>query len=115
MGLELELLSQISEEEKIQLAFLILRESVEKRKAQLEKELDELRQKEEVLNYHLSLLEKKIQQFMPEYERLNRYVRALEYGQTVVRKRLQSIRDKINLTEGRFKNYITRLENILKT
>ena len=112
--MSLELLSKLTDEERIQLAFLILRESVEKRKVELEKELDELKRQEETLNYHLSLVEKRLQEFMPEYERLNRYIRSLEYGQTVIRKRLQGVRDKINIVEGRFKNYISRLENILK-
>jgi len=114
--LELEnVLAQIPDDEKAELAFLLLRHVAEKRKAELEKELDELKEKEEILQGHLELIERKIQQFMPEYERINRYVKSLEYGQSVVRKRLQNIRDKISLTEGKFKNYITRLENILKT
>jgi chromosome segregation ATPase len=115
-GLELEnVLAQISDDEKAELAFLLLRHVAERRKAELERQLDELKEQEQTLENHLSLVEKKLQQFMPEYERINRYVKSLEYGQTVIRKRLQSIRDKISLTEGRFRNYISRLENILKT
>jgi chromosome segregation ATPase len=108
-------LVQMSDEDKTELAFILLRHVTEKRKLELEKQLDELREQEQVLENHLSLVEKKLQEFMPSYERISRYVKSLEYGQTVVRKRLQNVRDKINLTEGKFKNYITRLENILKS
>jgi archaellum component FlaC len=109
------ILDQIPDEQKAELAFLLLRHITEKRKLELERQLDELKSQEETLNYHLSLIEKKLQEFMPSYERINRIIKSLEYGQSVIKKRLQNIRDKINLTEGRFKNYITRLENILKS
>ena len=108
-----QLINQIPESEQVQLAFALLRRIAEKRKIELEKELDSLKRAEEQINAKIDMVLKKKAEIMPIYEKYNKIMDALDYAEDHLKSQLKDVRDKIKLVEGRFKAYITRLENVL--
>ena len=108
-----EIINQIPEEEQVQLAFTLLRRIAERRKVELERELDQLKAAEEDINRKIDMVLKKKAEIMPIYEKYNKIMDALDYAEDHLKSQLKDVRDKIKLVEGRFKAYITRLENVL--
>jgi len=107
------LISQLDTETKRQLAFELLKEVVGEAKAGLESQVDTLRRREEELIHHLELIEKKKQEFMPEYERLTKILNALDEASDNVSEKLRQVRDQLRIAEDKFNRYINRLEKAL--
>ena len=108
-----DVISSLDSETKRQLAFELLKEVLNEKKSELEHEVEELKREEEKLLNHLELIQRKKEEFMPEYERLTKILNALDYATENVQEKLRIVRDKLRIAEDKFNRYISRLEKAL--
>jgi len=112
--MEVQEVLNLPREQRLEIALAILRSEVEQRKIEVERELEELEARREVIVGKLSKVRDKKAEIFEKYAYYQRIYNALTDAENRFASEVRDIDEKLRIAKGKYDRYVDKLEKMLK-